>query len=87
MSWRGSASRLLPDPGRRRFLRRSVAVCGLLCAPGSPARAATPRVGLALGGGGAKGLAHLPMPELLDELGIRPARVAGTSIGAVLGAL
>jgi NTE family protein len=44
-------------------------------------------VGLALGGGGAKGLAHVPMLELLDELGIRPARVAGTSIGAVLGAL
>lgn len=46
-----------------------------------------PRVGLALGGGGAKGLAHVPMLEVLDELGVRPHRIAGTSIGAVMGAL
>ncbi len=45
------------------------------------------RVGVALGGGGAKGLAHLLMLETLDELGLRPAMVAGTSIGAVVGAL
>jgi len=44
-------------------------------------------VGLALGGGGAKGLAHVPMLEVLDELGVKPARIAGTSIGAVMGAL
>ncbi|MBN1673228.1 MAG: patatin-like phospholipase family protein [Kiritimatiellae bacterium] len=45
------------------------------------------KLGLALGGGGAKGLAHIPMLEVLDELGIRPHRIAGTSIGAVMGAL
>jgi NTE family protein len=45
------------------------------------------RVGLALGGGGAKGLAHIPMLEVFDELGVRPDRMAGTSIGAVIGAL
>jgi NTE family protein len=45
------------------------------------------RIGLALGGGGAKGLAHIPMLEVLDDLGIRPHRIAGTSIGAVMGAL
>ena len=44
-------------------------------------------IGLALGGGGAKGLAHIVMLELLDELGLRPKRIAGTSIGAVMGAL
>jgi NTE family protein len=45
------------------------------------------RVGVALGGGGAKGLAHIGMLEVLDELNIRPHRIAGTSIGAVIGAL
>lgn len=45
------------------------------------------RIGLALGGGGAKGLAHIPVFELLDELGIRPHRIAGTSIGAIMGML
>ena len=45
-----------------------------------------PRIGLALGGGAAKGLAHIPMLEVLDELGVKPAIVAGTSIGAIVGA-
>ena len=43
--------------------------------------------GLALGGGGARGLAHVPVLELLDKSGIRPCCIAGTSIGAVLGSL
>lgn len=41
---------------------------------------------LVLGGGGAKGLAHIVVLEALDELGIRPREVAGTSIGAIVGA-
>ena len=45
------------------------------------------KVGLALGGGGAKGLAHIPLLEAFDELGVRPHCVTGTSVGAVLGAL
>jgi NTE family protein len=45
------------------------------------------RFGIALGGGGARGLAHVPMLEALDELGLRPVCVAGTSIGAVIGVL
>ena len=46
-----------------------------------------PKVGIALGAGGAKGIAHIPMLEALDELGIIPHRIAGSSIGAVMGAL
>jgi len=42
---------------------------------------------LALGGGGARGLAHIHVLETLDELGIRPAAIAGTSIGSIMGAL
>jgi NTE family protein len=45
------------------------------------------KIGLALGGGGARGLAHIQALETLDELGIRPYRIAGTSLGAVIGAL
>ncbi|MCK5117230.1 MAG: patatin-like phospholipase family protein [Candidatus Aegiribacteria sp.] len=45
------------------------------------------RLGLALGGGGARGLAHIPILELLDKMRIRPCCIAGTSIGAVLGAM
>ncbi len=41
--------------------------------------------GLALGGGGARGFAHIAMLEALDELGIRPAIISGTSIGALIG--
>jgi len=45
------------------------------------------RIGIALGAGGANGLAHIAMLEVLDELGIRPHRIAGASIGAVIGAM
>lgn len=54
--------------------------------PRAPARRAPPRVALALGGGGARGLAHIVVLEALDEAGIRPALIAGTSIGALIGA-
>jgi NTE family protein len=47
---------------------------------------ASRRVGLALGGGGAKGLAHLAALEAFDQAGIRPHAIAGTSIGAIIGA-
>jgi NTE family protein len=45
------------------------------------------KLGLALGGGGARGLAHVLILEVFDELGIKPHRIAGTSIGAILGSL
>ncbi len=45
-----------------------------------------PRVGLALGGGGARGLAHIAILEAFDELGIRPSFIAGSSMGALIAA-
>lgn len=51
--------------------------------PNEPAAA---RLALALGGGGARGLAHVVILEALDELGIKPRVIAGTSIGALIGA-
>jgi len=47
----------------------------------------TPRLGLALGAGGARGLAHLGVMAVLDEAGLRPGCVAGTSMGAIVGAI
>ena len=41
--------------------------------------------GLALGGGAAKAFAHIPVLEALDELGVVPVEIAGTSMGAILG--
>lgn len=46
----------------------------------------SPTLGLALGGGGARGFAHILVLEALDELGLKPALIAGTSIGAIIGA-
>jgi NTE family protein len=51
-----------------------------------PVPARRPHIGLALGGGGARGLAHILVLEALDELGVVPDSIAGTSIGAIYGA-
>ncbi|UMY18371.1 patatin-like phospholipase family protein [Methylobacterium organophilum] len=49
----------------------------------APPRA--PRIGLALGGGSARGWSHIGVIEVLEEAGLYPAVVAGCSIGAVVG--
>ncbi|SDQ79194.1 patatin-like phospholipase family protein [Pseudovibrio sp. Tun.PSC04-5.I4] len=46
----------------------------------------TPRIGLALGGGGARGLSHIAVLQALDDMGLKPHAIAGTSIGALIGA-
>ncbi len=45
-----------------------------------------PRLGLALGGGGARGWAHIGVIRALEQAGLRPEVVAGTSMGAAVGA-
>ena len=47
----------------------------------------TPKVGLALSGGGAKGLAHIGILQVLEEHGIYPDVVSGTSMGSIVGGL
>jgi NTE family protein len=54
--------------------------------PGRAKPAARKTLALALGGGGARGLAHVAVLEALDEMGLRPAAIAGSSIGAAIGA-
>lgn len=45
------------------------------------------RIGLALGGGGAKGFFHIGVLKALTSLGIKIHSISGTSIGALIGAL
>lgn len=47
---------------------------------------ATPRIAVALGAGGARGLAHLSVLAALDEMGLKPCHITGCSIGAIVGA-
>lgn len=44
------------------------------------------RLGLILGGGGLRGAAHLGFLSVLEDAGVRPAVVVGTSVGAIVGA-
>jgi NTE family protein len=45
------------------------------------------RIGLALGGGGARGLAHVGVLKVLERAGIVPDVIVGTSMGSIIGAL
>ena len=72
----------------------SVALCACFTkpTPPPPALVAPPpptklRIGLALGGGAAKGFAHIGVIKMLEANGIHPDVVAGTSAGSVVGAL
>ncbi|WP_075995695.1 patatin-like phospholipase family protein [Salaquimonas pukyongi] len=44
------------------------------------------KVALALGGGGARGIAHIHVLKAFDDLGVTPAAISGSSIGAIVGA-
>lgn len=46
-----------------------------------------PRIGLALGGGAARGFAHVGVIQILEEAGIRPSLVVGTSAGSLVAAI
>ncbi len=46
-----------------------------------------PKIGLALGGGAARGFAHVGVIQVLEEAGIRPDFVAGTSAGSLVAAI
>ena len=52
-----------------------------------PAVAGRPKIGLALGGGGAKGAAEVGVLKVLEEAGIHVDCIAGASIGAIVGGL
>lgn len=45
------------------------------------------KIGIAFGGGGARGIAHVHVVQALDDLGVQPDVIAGCSMGSVIGAL
>lgn len=56
-------------------------------APPAAVAKVPPRVGLALGGGAARGFAHVGVLQVLEEAGIKPDLVVGTSAGSLVAAL
>lgn len=46
-----------------------------------------PKIGLALSGGGAKGLAHIGVLKVIEQAGLQVDYIVGTSMGAVVGML
>ncbi|MFD2719676.1 patatin-like phospholipase family protein [Hymenobacter monticola] len=67
------------------FIALLLVTCPMLMQAQTPA--ARPRIGLTLGGGGARGLAHIGLLKALDSAQVRVDYVSGTSMGAVVGAL
>ncbi|MEZ4987040.1 MAG: patatin-like phospholipase family protein [Saprospiraceae bacterium] len=64
-----------------------VAITLVLSSSDVVAQAAPPRIGFALSGGGAKGLAHIGVLKVLEANGIVPDYVTGTSMGSIVGGL
>jgi NTE family protein len=93
---------LAPGHGSRGWSMRTgslMALAGLLFLAGCagpvsspvetslPVAKRVPRIGLALGGGAAKGFAHVGVIAVLEEAGLRPSYVVGTSAGSLVAAL
>ncbi len=53
----------------------------------APAIKPTPKLGLVLGGGAARGFAHIGVIQVLEENGIKPDLVVGTSAGSLVGSI
>jgi NTE family protein len=76
----------------RRSIAVAIAMTGFMLPPAPTARAAepaaapkVPRIGLALSGGGARGLAHVGVIKVLEELRVPVHCVTGTSMGSIVG--
>lgn len=80
-----------PADQRRRLLLAGLAAalggCSLLPARAPDTPSAKPKIGLALGGGAARGFAHIGVIKMLEAHDIVPDYVVGTSAGAVVGSL
>jgi len=46
-----------------------------------------PKIGLALSGGGAKGMAHVGVLKVMEEAGLRPDYISGVSMGSIIGGM
>lgn len=72
---------------RRSLLLAALPALLSACVSAPTKTGAMPRIGLALGGGAAKGFAHVGVIKVLEASGYTPTVVAGTSAGSVVGAL
>ena len=82
-------SSTLPNPGRDAGPVAGRVACAVLaalltCASASSGAAEPPRIGLVLGGGGARGAAHIGVLEVLERLRVPVHCVTGTSFGALV---
>lgn len=71
------------------ILSLSINACSTLTPPPTSVApiADAPKVALVLGGGGAKGFAHVGVIKALEANGIKPTLVVGTSVGSLVGSL
>ena len=70
--------------GRMAFAAGILLFAGGAAAQTAASELARPRVGLVLGGGGARGAAHIGVLEVLEKLRVPVDCVAGTSMGALV---
>ena len=80
---------MFPSPIARCVVRLGILFAGFLCVAAhaqTPAAPARPKIGLALSGGGARGAAHIGVLKVLEEMKIPIDYIAGTSMGALVGA-
>jgi NTE family protein len=75
----------MPTPLQLRGQALVAALRGKRKEPVPGIRRPDPRIGVALGGGSARGLVHVPYIEAIDELGLTPSVISGCSIGALIG--
>ena len=68
-----------------KFLLITIFICLYILPTRVQAQDKKPKVALVLSGGGAKGVAHIPLLQTLDSLGIVPDIIIGTSMGGVVG--
>jgi NTE family protein len=80
----GNSGALTPECVAAPMVAAAVAPA-LVVPPPRPTR--PPRIGLALGGGAARGFAHIGVIQVLEENGIHPDIVTGTSAGSLVAAL
>ena len=69
------------------MVMRKILIIVLMAAMVLPAMAQRPKVGLVLGGGGAKGAAEVGVLKVLEEAGVQVDYIVGTSIGSIVGGL
>lgn len=82
LGWAGASHAAPPEQPATPAASTAAAIAQAMQQPG-----AHPRIGLVLSGGGARGMAHAGVLEVLDDLHIHVDAIAGTSMGAVVGGL